>query len=90
MICAPEAAPRVGKGHEPRGRPAGVKHTDGALGTERLYAHRRGWINDWEHSFYFDTWRKRDLSDRQMATRVKINTTVLRRVARDGAGVLPR
>lgn len=47
------------------------------------YAHQRGWINDWERSFYFDTWRKRELSDRQNSVRVKINEMVLGRVARD-------
>lgn len=44
--------------------------------------HARGkrWINDWEHGFYLDTWRKRDLSDKQMTVRRKINRKVLARV----------
>lgn len=52
-----------------------------ALNAEAIdHAHRRGWINDWERSFSFDTMRKRNLSEKQMKKRVQINVKVLRRV----------
>lgn len=47
------------------------------------YAHRRGWINDWEFRFYMDTWRKRELSGAQASKRREINEKVLQRVAAD-------
>ena len=57
---------------------------EGALNTEAIeYALRRKWINDWEQRFYFDTWRKRVLSGRQLEIRVEINRKVLAAVARD-------
>lgn len=47
------------------------------------YAHSRGWINDWEHGFYLDTWRKRKLSSGQAVIRAQINEKVIRMVRRD-------
>lgn len=44
------------------------------------HAHRKGWINDWEYSFYSDTLRKRKLSPRQRTKRVEINRNILERV----------
>ena len=44
------------------------------------HAYTKQWINTWEHNFYFDTWRKKNLSDRQLSTRIKINRVVLNRV----------
>jgi hypothetical protein len=44
----------------------------------------RGAVNDWEYEFLQDTQRKRDLSDRQMATRIAINQKVLAAVQRRG------
>ena len=57
---------------------------EAALNPEAIdYVHGRGWINAWERNFYFDTWRKRELSVRQMQTRVNINNMVLEAVALD-------
>lgn len=44
--------------------------------------HERGIINDWEYGFCQDTFRKRDLTDRQLATRMKINNKILAAVSR--------
>lgn len=44
------------------------------------HAFAKGWITEWERKFYFDTWRKRNLSLKQMAKRIQINTRVLARV----------
>jgi hypothetical protein len=41
------------------------------------YAHSKGYINDWERTFYLDTIRKRKLSRKQHAKRVEINERVL-------------
>src|SRR5258708_1076784 len=57
-----------------------------ALNAEAIdHAHRRGWINDWERGFYFDTMRKRLLSNKQMAKRVQINRLVLKQTSRTRA-----
>lgn len=58
-----------------------AKDDTGALNPEAIdHANSKGWINDWERSFYFDTWRKRNLTDRQLAKRVAIDNQVLARV----------
>ncbi|MFH5805980.1 hypothetical protein [Alienimonas sp. DA493] len=45
-----------------------------ALNAEAVeYGHNKGWINAWERSFYLDTMRKRNLSEKQRAKRVQIN-----------------
>ena len=41
------------------------------------YAYERGWINEWEFSFYADIMRKRVLSPKQTATKEKINRKFL-------------
>lgn len=54
-----------------------------ALNAEAVdHAHRRRWINDWEREFYFDTMRKRNLSEKQFAKRVQINRLVLKQTSR--------
>lgn len=47
-----------------------------------LHAHQRRWINDWERDFYLNTWRKRSLSDKQIAKRRGINLKILSRMSR--------
>jgi len=54
------------------------------------HAHRRGWINDWEQRFYFDTMRKRVLSDKQMSKRVHMNQLVLGQTKRNRGAVAAR
>ena len=44
------------------------------------HAFPKCWINAWERGFYLDTWRKRELSDRQMIKRREINRKVLAQV----------
>lgn len=54
-----------------------------ALNPEAInHAHGRGWINDWERTFYLDTWRTRKLTSSQLSKRREINRLVLRRSRR--------
>lgn len=46
------------------------------------HAHDKGWINKWEFDFSIDTMRKRNLSDKQLATRIKINEKMMRNMKR--------
>lgn len=41
------------------------------------YAHKRGWIDDWQKEFGTDTYRKRVLSSAQMSKRIEINQRIL-------------
>jgi hypothetical protein len=61
-----------------------AKNREAALNAEAVdYAHRTGWIDDWQRRFYLDTCRRsrRKLSQKQLAKRVEINRKVLARVA---------
>lgn len=40
--------------------------------------HRQGVLSDWEWTFSTSTWRKRDLSPKQMDSRISINQKILR------------
>lgn len=61
-----------------------------ALNAEAIdHAHRRGWINDWERDFYFNTMRKRILSARQSAKRIQINQLVLKQTSRKRPAQVP-
>ena len=42
------------------------------------YLHSKRWINDWEYGFYKDIKAKRNLSDKQMTAKIKINKKFLR------------
>ena len=42
------------------------------------FAYRKNWINDWERGFAHDTSRKRNLSDKQLGVRARINRKILR------------
>lgn len=53
--------------------------TKGLNEAATTYAFQQGWITDWEHTFSLDTWRKRELSDKQALKRVQINRRVLAR-----------
>lgn len=60
------------------------KDDEGSLNAETIaHAHSKGWITDWERKFSFDTMRKRTLTDKQSAVRIKINAKILHRVARN-------
>ncbi|MEH6354236.1 hypothetical protein [Pseudomonas sp. 3JA] len=41
------------------------------------HAYTRGWINEWEYKFSINTMSKRKLSDKQLATRMKVNEKML-------------
>uniref|UniRef100_A0A7E4ZR31 Transcriptional regulator n=1 Tax=Panagrellus redivivus TaxID=6233 RepID=A0A7E4ZR31_PANRE len=45
-----------------------------------VYARKQDWINDWERGFYLDTWRKRKMTDKQVAKRLEINNLVIRKI----------
>ena len=42
----------------------------------------RGYITNWEKTFYIDTWRKRDLSKKQVEVRVGINKKILAKLVK--------
>jgi hypothetical protein len=46
------------------------------------YAKNNGWLNDWEVQFYCNTLKmtRRQLSEKQLALRIRINELVLRKV----------
>jgi hypothetical protein len=48
------------------------------------FFHERGVINAWEYEFHQSTMRKRNLTERQLATRRQINEKVLAAVKRRG------
>lgn len=57
-----------------------------ALNAEALkHAHDKGWINDWEYNFSIDTMRKRNLSYKQIQTRIKINEKMMLNMKRTSA-----
>jgi hypothetical protein len=52
-----------------------------ALNGETInHAHEHGWISNWERNFYFDTMRKRNLSQKQTDKRVQINQKVVAKI----------
>jgi hypothetical protein len=58
---------------------------DKAIGADAsAFFHERGVINDWEYQFQQSTMRKRDLSERQLASRRAINQKVIAAVRRRG------
>src|SRR5579863_4385332 len=46
------------------------------------HAFDRGWINEWERSFYMNVMRKRGLTYKQKSKKLQINELVLRRMRR--------
>ena len=56
------------------------------------YAHSKGWITDWDQTFYFDIMRKRKLSAKQESQKVRINVKFIanmRRPAREATQETP-
>jgi hypothetical protein len=52
-----------------------------SLNSEMIeHAFEKCWINDWEYFFYQDTFKKRNLSHRQLAKRKAINEKILERI----------
>jgi hypothetical protein len=44
------------------------------------FANKKGYINDWEFSFYLDIIRKRNLSEKQLEYKSKINNKLLLKI----------
>jgi hypothetical protein len=44
------------------------------------HAYQHNWINDWERDFYFDTMRKRKMSENQLTKRIQINQKILSKI----------
>jgi hypothetical protein len=76
-----------------------MKSREAALSPKAIdHVHEKGWINEWERTFYLNTWRiprarrspiqrRRILSPNQLETRVKINEKIVGRLTeREGRG----
>ena len=50
------------------------------------YAHTKGWISEWERTFYFDIMRKRKLTEKQSTKKVQINTKFILNMRRPPRG----
>jgi hypothetical protein len=50
------------------------------------HAYDKGWINEWEYNFSIDTMRKRNLSQKQLQTRIMVNTKMLANMKRSSNG----
>jgi len=46
------------------------------------YAYDKGWINDWERTFYLDIMRKRKLTTKQLQKKIQINEKLARNMKR--------
>ncbi len=54
------------------------KDNEKSLNAEAIdHAYRNGGINEWEYNFSIDTMRKRNLSVKQLQTRIKVNEKML-------------
>lgn len=63
------------------------KDNQKSLNTEAIqHAYDKGWITEWEYNFSIDTMRKRNLSQRQIDTRMKINDKMLLNLKRTAEG----
>jgi len=55
-----------------------------AINAETIeHAFKKRWINEWEKKFYFDTMRKRKLTQRQLKKRIEINHSIIKKTARN-------
>lgn len=43
------------------------------------HAHDKSWFNPWETAFYLGMWRKRKLSTKQLAVKIKLNAAFISR-----------
>ena len=44
------------------------------------FSYERGWIDNWEKNFSLDTFRKRNLTEKQTSVRIRINRKILSRI----------
>ncbi|OWO71695.1 hypothetical protein B2J71_19335, partial [Vibrio cholerae] len=47
-----------------------------------FHAYDKGWINDWEKSFYLDVMRKRKLTSSQLNKKIEINNKLANKMKR--------
>ena len=63
------------------------KDNQKSLNAEAIqHAYEKGWINEWEYRFSIDTMRKRNLSQKQLQTRMKVNKKMLANMRRSSSG----
>ena len=63
------------------------KDNQKSLNAEAIqHAYDKGWINEWEYKFSIDTMRKRNLSQKQLQTRMKVNKKMLANMRRSTGG----
>jgi hypothetical protein len=63
------------------------KDNQKSLNAEAIqHAYEKGWINEWEYKFSIDTMRKRNLSQKQLQTRMKVNEKMLANMRRNSSG----
>jgi hypothetical protein len=63
------------------------KDNQKSLNAEAIqHAYEKGWINEWEYEFSIDTMRKRNLSQKQLQTRMKVNEKMLANMRRNSSG----
>jgi len=59
------------------------KDNQKSLNAEAIqHAYEKSWINEWEYKFTIDTMRKRNLSAKQLQTRMKVNEKMLANMRR--------
>ena len=58
-----------------------------SLNSEAInYAHTKGWISDWDRSFYFSIMRKRVLTLKQRTKKIQINVKFIANMRRPASG----
>lgn len=63
------------------------KDNQKSLNAEAIqHAYEKGWINEWEYKFSIDTMRKRNLSQKQLQKRMKVNEKMLANMRRSNSG----
>jgi len=63
------------------------KDNQKSLNAEAIqHAYDKGWINEWEYKFSIDSMRKRNLSQKQLQTRMKVNEKMLANMRRGNGG----
>ena len=63
------------------------KDNQKSLNAEAIqHAYDKVWINEWEYKFSIDTMRKRNLSQKQLQTRMKVNEKMLANMRRSSSG----
>lgn len=59
------------------------KDNQKSLNAEAIqHAYDKGWINKWEYDFSINTMRKKNLSEKQLNTRIKVNEKMLANMRR--------